>query len=85
MTLVECLREYVRLNAQAGWVVADSALANEAADEIERLREAVSFLIDRIDELEWASGWEVFQREWYGHVEPALAHTRTALAQEYSK
>jgi len=49
-------------------------------DEVERLRETGAFLLDRLDELE-TSDPEQFQRDFYGHVAPAIARFRAALSQ----
>ncbi|MEM6847408.1 MAG: hypothetical protein AAF580_04945 [Pseudomonadota bacterium] len=51
----------------------------DAADEIERLRTAAAFLLDRIDD--WAADGldDTNANDWMGHVEPAMARLRSAL------
>jgi len=54
------------------------SLSRPPAGEVE-LRGAGQFLADRIWELGWSQGWEEFQREWNGHVEPAFHRFRKLL------
>jgi hypothetical protein len=42
--------------------------------------ETGAFLLDRIDDLDWSLRPEEFEREWHGHVEPALSRFRAAIA-----
>lgn len=65
---------------------AEMAEADQAAQsaesrlaEAEEALEGARFLIDRINELDWCD-FETTQRDWNGHVEPALARLSNALA-----
>lgn len=53
-----------------------------ALEERDRLREATSFLCDRVAELDQSTGdFEDMVTDYYGHVVPALHNARAALEQ----
>jgi Lar family restriction alleviation protein len=62
-----------RWNTRAALSASGGDAAELAAAD---MREAVIFLSDRIDELDWSGGIEQLEREWHGHVEPALSRLR---------
>jgi hypothetical protein len=43
------------------------------------LLEESTFLLARIDELDWSMGKEEFARQWNGHVEPSLYRLGVAI------
>jgi hypothetical protein len=51
-------------------------------DTINQVREAATFLLERLDDFDRAGDnmTEDGQRDWYGHVLPALSRVRTALS-----
>lgn len=56
-------------------------LIETQAREIERLRQTGTFLLARLDDLEWLDDQlEETARQYFGHVDPAIYHFRAALA-----
>ncbi len=59
------------------------ALTRTLADERKRVGEVAheaTFLIARINELDWCGDLDSFAREWSGHVDPPLSRLTKALA-----
>lgn len=55
--------------------------APSAVGGVDRMREAAQFLSDRLDDLEWHDGaLEDTLRDYMGHVDPAHARLKAALA-----
>lgn len=78
---------YVAICANSQLFAFGSAVAMVAGDDNARLIAASpemlehgQFLLDRIDELDFADMPEEFMRDWIGHVEPALSRFRAILA-----
>lgn len=64
---------------QADPILVDSlAELTRLRGEVERLRGAGQFLVDRIDELDWCD-WDRHTNDWNGHVDPALDRFRSTL------
>ena len=66
---------YIRLDLHEAAISAST----HSPDLAKVVEEEASFLLERIEELDWSLEWEGFQREWYGHVEPSLGRLRQAL------
>lgn len=59
-----------------------STLADRDATKQPNIAEMARFIIARVDELDWSGGFEDFQRDWHGHVDPPLCRLRLALEGE---
>lgn len=57
-----------------------SALAPQAGDNAEEIRDEAAFLLARLDELTLDDDTDDLIRDWNGHVEPSIARLRAALA-----
>lgn len=55
------------------------ACLTEAADELDRISAAMTFLCDRLDEFERDNIGDANCRDWMGHIVPAVAAARQAL------
>lgn len=69
-------RMYLGCEAAAVRAIAKALALPKVESETIDLRDSVIFLSDRIDELDWSGGMEQLEREWHGHVEPALTRLR---------
>lgn len=67
------------VKGQGGLCAAPKAAGEDGATGV---RDAAQFLSDRLDELEWIEGdMAATCRDYFGHVDPAHARLRTALAE----